>query len=138
MFFHVFSDTRPYKTTKSSIFLGFWEILGKDRSIFMKNGSRNLKSRYLRNTFLPSTFAVIELWSWNLAKLVNKLVQKNHRSHFFEFLIFNLIFSTIFAKMCNFGEYGAEYEVENQKFKRVTPVIFLDQFFLQLGQISAS
>ena len=38
--FHVSTDTRPYKTKKSS---NFW-ILGNisQKSIFMKNGSRNL------------------------------------------------------------------------------------------------
>ena len=130
MFFHVSPDTRRYKTTKSSNFLGFWKILGENRPIFVKNGSRNFKSRYLRNTFLLSTFAMIELWSWNLAKLENKLVQKNHRSHFFEFLIFNLIFGTIFAKITHFCEYGAEYEVENRKFKNRYNTIFLYPFVL--------
>ena len=85
MFFHVSPDTRPWKTTKSSKFLGFWKILGKNRPIFVKNGSRNFKSRYLRNTFLLSTFALIELWSWNLAKLENKWVQKNCITRIFDF-----------------------------------------------------
>ena len=36
--------------------------------------------------------------------------------------------------MCNFGEYGAEYEVENQKFKKVTPVIFWTNLFSNLAK----
>ena len=86
LFFHVSQGTRPWKTTKSSKFLGFSKILGKIRPILGKNGSRNFKSRYLRNTFLLSTFAVVELWSWNLAKLENKWIQKDCIIVIFEFL----------------------------------------------------
>ena len=32
--------------------IGFLKILGENGQIYMKNGSRNLNSQYLRNTFL--------------------------------------------------------------------------------------
>ena len=49
--FHKSPDTIPYKTTKSSKFLGLWKIIGKNRPIFKKN----LKSQYLKNTLFDST-----------------------------------------------------------------------------------
>ena len=42
------------------------------------------------------------------------------------------------VKMRNFCEYDAEYEVENQKFKKADTSNFLPPFVLQFGQISAS
>ena len=106
--FHVSQDTRPWKITKSSKLLRFWKILGKNRPIFVKNGSRNFKSRYLRNTFVLSTFALIELWSWNLAKWY-KWRQKIVGVHFLEFFISNLIFDTLTWFFTHFCEYGTEY-----------------------------
>ena len=81
MYLQILDHTKPQNPV---VFWGFWE-LDKNRSIFMKNGSRTLKSRYLRHTFLLSSFAAIELWSWNLAKLENKLVQKKSQESLFLF-----------------------------------------------------
>ena len=58
------------------IFLGYLEILRENRPIFAKNGSRSLKSRYLKNTFSLITWERNMLESWNLAKLWAKMIEK--------------------------------------------------------------
>ena len=55
---------------------------------FPKNGSRGLKSRYLKITKNQSTSSKNMLKSWNLAKLGKKMVQKKLPNHFFRFCIF--------------------------------------------------
>ena len=114
--------------------MGFWEILGQNRSIFMKNGSRNLKSRYLRNTFLLSTFAVIELGSWNLAKLENKWGQKIVGVHFLEFFIFNLIFDTLTWFLPIFANMVPNMRLKIKNSKKWTPTIFCPHLYSNLAK----
>ena len=51
MFFMVTPGARQQKPQNPVKFLEFGEILGKNEAFFVKNGSRNLKSRYLKNIF---------------------------------------------------------------------------------------
>ena len=46
------------KITKTGIPHGFLEILKENRPFFAKNGPNILKSRYLKNTFFRTSFAV--------------------------------------------------------------------------------
>ena len=85
MVFHVSPWFISYKTSKYLIFLGFLKILGNNRPNYAKNGSRNLKSRYLKNIFSNRTWERKVLESWNLAKLWGKIVGKKCCNYFFDF-----------------------------------------------------
>ena len=64
-----------YKTSKYLICVGFLKILGKNGPNFAENGSRSLKSRYLKNTF--------SIITWERNVLESKIEFEAYIIHFF-------------------------------------------------------
>ena len=121
-FFHVSPWFISYKTPKYLIFLGFLKILRENGPIFAKNGSRSLKSRYLKNTFSLITWERSMLESWNLAKLWEKMIGKTCTVQIFDFwphfeknglCMLQNRFSKIFKNPKNIRYFGVLYDINH-------------------------
>ena len=122
MVFHVSPWFVSFKTQKYLVHTPFREISSK-RPIFIKNGSRSLKSRYLEITFLYKEWAGNDLETWNLAKFGYKMIKKIVATDFWDF-DFLAIFGPILAFLAIFGQKLTPKWPKNQNFQNLLLTFF--------------
>ena len=127
MVFHVSPWFVSFKTQKYLVHTQFQEIFSKTRPILAKNGSRDLKSRYLEITFFYRERLKIVLESWNLAKMKYKMDKKKRLQQIFEILIFGHFWANLRPKMAKNAKIGqklAQKWPKNQNFKNLLQTFF--------------
>ena len=134
--FHVSPCTRPWKTKENYILWIFLKISAENRPIFAKNGSRALKSRYLKITFLNRSQERKVLESWNLAKLEKKWVQKINGDQNFGFCIFWLR-NPLCVVQNRFWTAHIQFFTQKMQNSKIWTLTFFWIHFFSTGQISA-